>query len=107
ARRPRRAGIKHHDWRTQVIDLTWLAWPLGLIGLVVSLVIYRYIANRPAGTEEMRDIAEQIEVGAMAFLRREYTVLVGFVLVVAVLLYLALPHPLTALAFLFGAASSM
>ncbi len=90
-----------------MIDFAWLAWPLGLIGLVVSLLIYFYIVRQSPGTEEMQDIAEQIEVGAMAFLRREYTVLVGFVLVVAGLLYLALPDGWTAVAFLFGAVSSM
>jgi len=90
-----------------VIDFAWLAWPLGLIGLVVALLIYFYIARQPAGNEVMRDIAEQIEVGSMAFLRREYTVLAVFVALVAVLLFLALPGIWTAVAFVFGALSSM
>jgi K(+)-stimulated pyrophosphate-energized sodium pump len=90
-----------------VIDFAWLAWPLGLIGLVVALLIYFYITKQSAGNEVMRDIAEQIEVGAMAFLRREYTVLAVFILVVGGLLMLALPGIWTAIAFFFGALSSM
>src|SRR5688500_16474931 len=37
----------------------------------------------------MRDIAEQIHTGAMAFLRREYMVVIPFLLVVGALLYRA------------------
>ncbi len=90
-----------------MIDFAWLAWPLGLIGLVIALLIYFYIAKQSPGNEVMRDIAEQIELGSMAFLRREYTVLAIFVAVVATLLLFALPGIWTAVAFLFGAASSM
>ena len=89
-----------------MIDLAWLAWPLGLIGLVFALGLYRYISKQPAGNEIMRGIASQIETGAMAFLRREYSVLAVFVLVVGALLWLAIGM-WTAVAFLAGAASSM
>ncbi len=89
-----------------MIDLAWLAWPIGLVGLVVAVMIYRYIVAQSPGNEAMRDIAEQIEVGSMAFLRREYTVLVIFVAIVAALLFLALPDKWTAGAFIFGAGSS-
>src|SRR5690606_23484010 len=90
-----------------VIDFAWLAWPFGLIGLVIALSIYFYIARQSPGNEVMRDIAEQIELGSMAFLRREYTVLTIFVAIVAALLLVALPGIWTAIAFLSGAASSM
>src|SRR5690606_8434780 len=59
-----------------------------------------------AGNEVMRDIASQIEIGAMAFLRREYSVLAVFIVVVAVLLGVAI-GPWTAAAFIGGALSSM
>jgi K(+)-stimulated pyrophosphate-energized sodium pump len=89
-----------------VIDFAWLAWPLGLVGLAVSLGMYFYIRKQPAGNEVMRGIADQIEAGAMAFLKREYSVLAVFVLVVGALLWLAIGM-WTALSFLFGAISSM
>jgi K(+)-stimulated pyrophosphate-energized sodium pump len=83
-----------------------LAWPLGLVGLIVALVLYGYIRRQPAGSEIMRGIAAQIETGAMAFLRREYSVLAIFVLIVGALLWLAIGQ-WTAFAFLAGAISSM
>ncbi len=89
-----------------MIDFAWLAWPLGLVGLGVAVMLYMYLRKQPAGNEVMRGIAEQIETGAMAFLRREYTVLAVFIVVVGALLWLAIGQ-WTALAFLFGALSSM
>ncbi|MQA90037.1 MAG: sodium-translocating pyrophosphatase [Gemmatimonas sp.] len=89
-----------------MIDFAWLAWPFGLIGLVVALLIFLNVARQSPGNEVMRDIADQIEVGAMAFLRREYSVLAVFVIVVGALLWLAIGMG-TALAFFFGAISSM
>lgn len=87
-------------------ELTWVAAPLGALGLIVALAIYAYINRQPAGNEVMRDIADQIHTGAMAFLRREYTVLAVFVVIVGALLWLAIGQ-WTALAFFFGALSSM
>jgi K(+)-stimulated pyrophosphate-energized sodium pump len=89
-----------------VIDYTWLAAPLGLVGLLTALGIYFNVSRQEAGSEVMRGIAEQIELGAMAFLRREYSVLAIFVLVVGGLLWLAIGM-WTAIAFLFGALCSM
>jgi K(+)-stimulated pyrophosphate-energized sodium pump len=89
-----------------VTDFTGWAWILGLVGLGFSLATYAWVRRQPAGNEVMRGLAEQIETGAMAFLRREYTVLVGFVVVIAALLWLAIGQ-WTALSYVFGAASSM
>ena len=58
----------------------------GLLALGFALVRGRWIASQDAGTEEMAKIAGHIRDGAMAFLKREYTVLAVFVVVVAALL---------------------
>ena len=42
----------------------------GLVGLVFAFVIYKGIARQGAGSSAMQFIADQIHVGAMAFLRR-------------------------------------
>ena len=73
-----------------LLDLTDWSWVAGAIGLVAALGVYRYVVSQPAGTDIMTELADQIHDGAMAFLRREYTVLAVFVAVVAVLLYLAI-----------------
>jgi K(+)-stimulated pyrophosphate-energized sodium pump len=83
-----------------------LAPLLGILGLAMALVMYRYVVAQPAGTAAMTEIASQIHVGAMAFLRKEYSILVWFVLAVAVLLAIAI-SPYTALAFISGGLCSM
>ncbi len=89
-----------------MIDITWFAGPLGLLGLFASLGMYFYVRKQSPGNEVMRDLADQIETGAMAFLKREYSVLAVFVLIVMALLWLAIGQ-WTALAYVFGALSSM
>jgi K(+)-stimulated pyrophosphate-energized sodium pump len=91
---------------TDLVGLTDWAWMLGLIGLAFAAGIYGYVKRQPPGTEMMVDLGEQIHDGAMAFLRREYTVLAVFVVIVAVLLGLAI-GTMTAVAYVFGAASSV
>lgn len=90
---------------------TWLSYTgcapwIGALGLVCSLGILVSIAKLPAGNEVMRSIAEQIHDGAMAFLKKEYSYLIGFIVIVASLLYYFLA-PQTAGAFVFGALCSM
>ena len=68
------------------VSLTAGAWILGVLGLGVALGIFLYVKGQPAGTEQMIELADLIHSGAMAFLRREYTVIVGFVIVVSGLL---------------------
>ena len=58
---------------------------LGALGLVFAFGLYWSVLRRGAGSDRMREIADSIHDGAMAFLRREYTILVGFVAVVALL----------------------
>lgn len=79
---------------------------LGGIGLVVAFLIFYTLKKLPAGNDLMRDIASQIQVGAMAFLKREYSVLVFFVIIVATLLGSFL-NTGTAIAFLGGASCSV
>ncbi len=67
------------------------------------------INKKDAGTEKMRKIAGYIREGAMAFLGREYRVLIYFVIIVAALLYvgnLQKNTELVALSFVVGASCS-
>ena len=78
----------------------------GLFGLAVAFILYITITRRPDGNDRMREIADLIQAGAMAFLRREYQILALFVVVVALLLGWKL-SPQTALCFVSGAACSI
>ncbi|HKK28716.1 MAG TPA: sodium-translocating pyrophosphatase [Gemmatimonadota bacterium] len=79
---------------------------LGLIGLAFAWALYAYVRSQPEGSDLMRDLAEQIHSGAMTFLRREYTVLIPFIVVVALVLWLLIGGR-TAAAYAFGACSSI
>jgi len=90
---------------------TWTTWVgaapyLGIVGLLIALLIFRSIRKGDAGTAEMTDIADAIHDGAMAFLKREYSILLIFIAAVFVLLYAGI-NSSTALAFLGGAACSI
>ncbi len=87
------------------VALTSGAWILGVIGLLIAFVIYLYVKKQPSGSDLMIDLADQIHAGAMTFLRREYTVLAVFVLVVAALLAWAIGVA-SSLAYIAGAVSS-
>ena len=66
----------------------WATWA-GFAGLATALVIYASIRRSPEGTDVMHALAGQIRSGAMAFLRREYSVLAPFLIIVALLLTMA------------------
>ncbi|HET6681304.1 MAG TPA: sodium-translocating pyrophosphatase, partial [Gemmatimonadaceae bacterium] len=83
----------------------WAPW-LGVAGLLVAFLTYRVVASRPAGSDVMRSIADQIHEGAMAFLRREYAVLIPFLVAVALLLAWALNWQ-TGVAYLVGGLCSI
>ena len=79
---------------------------LGVVGLAVAFVIYTVMSRAPDGEDKVRGIAEQIHIGAMVFMHREYKMLLAFA---AVLVIGILVSPLgtnTAIAFIAGAVSS-
>ncbi len=87
-------------------NLTIYAPILGIIGLLVAGVLYAYVVKQPVGTAKMRELADAIHDGAMAFLKREYRILAIFVVVVFALLFVFLNRQ-TAYAFLGGATCSV
>ena len=86
--------------------LVTLAPALGILGLLFAGMLYWGIMRRSPGTDRMREISDSIHEGAMAFLRREYSILFAFVGIVAVLLGVFLNWQ-TAVAFISGAACSI
>ena len=86
--------------------LTIYALPLGIVGLIIAYIIYLYVKKQPNGTPLMQELEGMIHSGAMAFLRREYSVLVFFIAAVFVLLLIFISWR-TAIAFVTGAFCSM
>jgi len=91
---------------TELTGLAQLAPALGVVGLLSALVLYLYIVRQSSGTELMAELAERIQEGAMAFLRREYSVLAVFVVIVAGLLMLTIGGAV-AVAYISGAICSI
>ena len=95
-------------------QMLWLPLGAGVIALAVALVFRRTIVALPQGTDTMQKIAGMIRVGAMAFLRREYSVIAPFAVLAAVLIYIFIDRnpsngttlPWTALSFMAGAFTS-
>ena len=93
----------------------WLIAPISaLLSILVGAYLYYYVNKQSSGTKRMQEISTAIREGANAFLRREYTILAIFVLVVATLIGIFLPSPVwlsenplrnlsLSLAYLFGA----
>jgi K(+)-stimulated pyrophosphate-energized sodium pump len=85
------------------MDPTFLIVALvAIAGLVFAGFTAAWINRQNAGNEKMQEIAAAIREGAMAFLAREYKVIIWFVLVVGVLLGWLLDW-YTAIAFILGA----
>ena len=61
----------------------WVAPVSGVLALLMAFLLAKKIGRQDAGTPRMREIAEAIHQGAMAFLNREYRTLVIFVVVLA------------------------
>ena len=86
---------------------SYLAIPplLGVFGLLVALGIYIVVTRFPEGEESVKKIGDQIHLGAMTFMKTEYTYLSIFALVVIVLVWFSLGEG-TSIAVLAGALSS-
>jgi K(+)-stimulated pyrophosphate-energized sodium pump len=86
--------------------LTVYAPYLGILSLIIAWLIYGYVKKQPNGTPVMQELEGMIHEGAMAFLKREYSILVGFIVIVFLLLLWAVAWQ-TAVAFVTGAFCSM
>jgi len=73
-----------------------------LIALLFSLVKRSIVLSYPRGNKKMKEISDLIHNGAMTFLQAEYKVLAIFLVVVAILLFIAFGFASASL-FVFGA----
>jgi K(+)-stimulated pyrophosphate-energized sodium pump len=78
---------------------------LGVAGLFIAFIIYHIMTRYSHGEDAIRKIADQIHLGAMVFMHREYKMLGLFSLVLVVLVLISLGTN-TAIAFIVGALSS-
>ena len=86
-------------------DANIIAPALGVLGLLIVVIIYQWIKKQPGGSGAVEKIGEQIHLGAIVFMKREYQMLGMFALVLLVLLYFFLGWE-SALCFAVGAVAS-
>ena len=86
----------------------YFAYPplLGLAGLTMAFIIYHIMSRHDHGTGDVKHIGDQIHLGAMVFMKREYKMLGIFALVLLVGIFVSPLGVNTAIAFVAGASSS-
>jgi len=89
-----------------MVSLVRYAPLVGVAGLVMALLLYWRITKQPSGNDRTRLIGGLIEQGAMAFLRRQYMVLLPVLIVVAGALAATVGWRIGA-AYVFGGVSSV
>ncbi|QEC45012.1 sodium-translocating pyrophosphatase [Pseudobacter ginsenosidimutans] len=88
--------------------LIYLVPAMGVLGLLYTLVKFKWVSQQDAGSDRMKEISTYIADGAMAFLKAEWKILAYFVVIVALLLgFMASSNPHShwsiAIAFVIGA----
>ena len=77
----------------------------GVITLFYAMILARRVMNENEGTEAMVQLSHSIEKGAMTFLKREYSFLVIFVVVVSIVIFWV-RGSITGFSFILGAICS-
>lgn len=83
----------------------YIAMVMGVAALILAVVYARQVMAAPPGNDRMVYLMGVIREGSMAFLRREYLAIAGFVAIMAILIYALLDwgRPWGAVAYVFGA----
>ena len=78
---------------------------LGILGLLSALLVYIQVVKSPAGSGRVKEIGDEIHLGAMVFMAAEYKRLAVFCLICILALYFSLGWQ-TSVSFLLGAVCS-
>ncbi|HUF57314.1 MAG TPA: sodium-translocating pyrophosphatase [Thermohalobaculum sp.] len=85
--------------------VTFLPPLIGIAGLACAYYLYTLVMKYPAGEPNIRKIGDQIHLGAMVFMKREYMMLAAFVAVLVIVTWIFL-GPGLGIAVIVGALSS-
>ncbi len=89
-----------------ISSLFWIAPVAAVLALLFAWIFYRSMMKAPAGNDRMQEIAGYVREGAMAYIKRQYSVVFKVFLILVVLLfilaYMGVQNPFVPLAFLTG-----
>lgn len=84
-------------------SLFWIVPVSALMALLFAWIFYRSMKMQEEGTDKMKEIAEYVREGAMAYLKRQYSVVGRIFIILVVLLtilaYMGVQNPLYPLHF--------
>jgi len=95
----------------KVFYISLIAPLFGIIGMLTVAYIAWRLSKEEPGTPRMQEIAEYIQEGARAFLKRQYITIIYFIVILSVLIIFFTKWPelnfLSTLSFIFGAFLSL
>ena len=80
-------------FRALETNALWIILGISLVALVVAYFLVKQVMSAPQGTPKMIEIADAIQQGSSAYLRRQFTTVGAFVIVIGFLLFFILPAP--------------
>jgi K(+)-stimulated pyrophosphate-energized sodium pump len=89
-----------------ISSIFWIVPVSALMALLFAWIFYRNMKAQEEGTDRMKEIAEYVREGAMAYLKRQYSVVakvfVILVVLLSILAYFGIQNPFVPFAFLTG-----
>ena len=79
------------DFGSFEINAMWVILGISLVALAFAYYLVREVLAAPEGSDKMREIAGSIQVGAKAYLSRQFRTVAVFMAIIAIVLYFALP----------------
>ncbi len=84
----------------------YLAGLSAIFALLLAFFFYRVVKAAPPGNSRMVDLMNEIQAGAKAFLKQEYSWVAGFVVIMAILIPVLTGVELTFISYILGAVLS-
>lgn len=89
-----------------ISSIFWIIPVSALCALLFAWIFYRSMKAQEEGTDRMKEIAAYVREGAMAYLKRQYSVVIKvfgiLVVLLAILAYFGVQNPFVPVAFLTG-----
>ncbi len=89
-----------------ISSIFWIVPISALLALLFAWIFYRGMKAQEEGTDRMKEIAAYVREGAMAYLKRQYSVVFKVFMILVVLLtllaYMGIQNPFVPVAFLTG-----